>query len=68
MIRLRGFSVYTINTAKELLEMMYLGCYTVNLKDCTLEVSPAFAIDDEMADLIKKHKAELINLLGGDHV
>ena len=53
----------TINTAKELLEMMYLGCYTVNLKCGTLEVSPAFAIDDDMAELIKLHKADLIKLL-----
>ena len=53
----------TINTAKELLEMMYLGCYTVELRDGMLEVSPAFAIDDEMTDLIKKHKADLIKLL-----
>lgn len=56
-----------INTAKELLEMMYLGYYTINLKVGMLEVTPAFAIDDEMADLIRLHKAELIHLLGGDH-
>ena len=43
--------------------MMYLGCYTVELRDGMLEVSPAFAIDDEMTDLIKKHKADLIKLL-----
>ena len=60
---MRGFSMCTINTAKELLEMMYLGCYTVELRDGMLEVSPAFAIDDEMTDLIKKHKADLIKLL-----
>ena len=63
MIRLRGFSMCTITTAKELLEMMYLGSYSVGLNGDMLEVSPAFAIDDEMADLIKLHKADLIKLL-----
>lgn len=52
-----------INTAKELLEMMRLGCYTIEVKGSALEVSPAFAIDDEMADLIRTHKADLIKIL-----
>ena len=52
-----------INTAKELLEMMRLGCYTIELKGSVLEVSPSFSIDDEMADLIRLHKADLIKLL-----
>ena len=52
-----------INTAAELLEMMRLGCYTVDVKGDVLEVSPAFSIDDEMADLIRLHKADLIKLL-----
>lgn len=52
-----------INTATELLEMMRLGCYTIEVKADLLEVSPAFSIDDEMANLIKMHKAELIQLL-----
>ena len=52
-----------INTAKELLEMMRLGCYTIALKGSVLEVSPAFSIDDEMADLIRLHKADLIKIL-----
>jgi hypothetical protein len=52
-----------IHTAKELLEMMRLGCYKIELKGDLLEVSPAFSIDDEMADLIRLHKAELIKLL-----
>lgn len=52
-----------INTAKELLEMMRLGCYTMEVKSGVLEVSPAFSIDDEIADLIRLHKAELIKIL-----
>lgn len=63
MIRLRGFSMCTINTAQDLLEMMHLGCYTVEINDGMLEVSPAFAIDEEMANLIKLHKAQLIKTL-----
>ena len=52
-----------IYTAKELLEMMSLGCYTIEVKGGVLEVSPAFSIDDEMADLITSHKAGLIKIL-----
>ncbi len=52
-----------INTAAELLEVMRLGCYTIEVKGGALEVSPAFSIDDEMADLIRLHKAELIKIL-----
>jgi hypothetical protein len=52
-----------INTAKELLEIMRLGCYTIELKNSMLEVTPAFSIDDEMAELIKKYKPDLIKLL-----
>jgi hypothetical protein len=52
-----------INTAEELLEMMRLGCYTIEVNGGVLEVSPAFSIDDEMADLIRLHKADLIKLL-----
>ena len=55
--------MYAINTAKELLEMMRLGCYTIEVKGGVLEVSPAFSIDDEMEDLIRLHKANLIKLL-----
>lgn len=52
-----------INTAAELLEMIRLGCYTIDAKGNVLEVSPAFSIDDEMAVLIRQHKAELIKIL-----
>jgi hypothetical protein len=52
-----------INTAAELLEIMRLGCYDVDIKDGFIEVLPAFPIDDEMADLIRMHKAELIKIL-----
>lgn len=53
----------TISTAAELLEIMQLGLYTIEVKDNVLEVSPAFSIDDEMAYLIRIHKAELIKTL-----
>lgn len=53
----------TPQTAAELLEMMRLGCYTVEVKGSVLEVSPAFSIDDEMADLIRTHKTGLIKTL-----
>ena len=52
-----------INTAKELLDEMRLGCYTIEVKGSVLEISPAFSIDDEMADLIRLYKAELIKIL-----
>lgn len=55
-----------INTAIELLEMMRLGCYTIEVKGGVLEVTPAFSIDDEMANLIKVHKSELIKILEGE--
>lgn len=52
-----------INTAAELLEIMRLGCYDVDIKDGFIEVSPVFPIDDEMADLIRIYKTELIKIL-----
>ena len=55
------------NTVAELLELMRLGCYTTEVKSGVLEVSPAFSIDDEMADLIRTHKAELIKLLESEN-
>ncbi len=52
-----------INTAAELLEIMRLGCYTVQVKGGFVEVSPVFSVDDEMAYLIRMNKAELIKIL-----
>lgn len=46
---------------------MRLGLYKIEVKDGVLEVSPAFAIDDEMADLIRTYKADLINLLESEN-
>ena len=57
-----------INTAEELLEIMYLGCYTIKVNNDVLEVSPAFAIDDEMADLIRLHKPNLIKILVSEYL
>lgn len=55
--------IIKINTAYELLAMTRLGGYSVTLNDGVLEVKEARWIDDEMADLIRTHKAELIKLL-----
>ena len=52
-----------INSAADLLEIMRLGCYDVDIKEGFIEVSPVFPIDDEMADLIRMHKTELIKIL-----
>lgn len=52
-----------INTAAELLEIMLLGCYKVQVEGGFIEVLPAFSVDDEMADLIRMHKTELIKIL-----
>jgi arginase family enzyme len=58
----------TFNTADELLKIMRLGCYTIVLNGSVLEVSPAYSIDKEMAELIIKHKAELIEILKNEGV
>lgn len=55
--------MHKIQTARDLLSEIRLGCYTIGVVDGFIEVSPAFAIDDEMADLIRTHKMELINIL-----
>ena len=39
------------------------GGFEVSILNNGISVTPAHAIDDEMADLIRKHKAELIKLL-----
>lgn len=52
-----------INTATELLEMMRLGLYMIEVKSSVLMFSPAFAIYDQMADLIRTHKVGLIKIL-----
>lgn len=55
--------MHIINNASDLLNAILEGGYLIELKGNVLEVSPAFSIDDEMADLIKMHKAGLIKLL-----
>lgn len=52
-----------INTANELLNAMREAGFTINLNNDTLEVRQARWIDDELADLIRQHKAGLINIL-----
>lgn len=43
-----------------------LGGFNFYVKGTTLTVSPAHAIDEEMADLIKRFKFDLIGLLNDD--
>ena len=49
-------------TAKELLELMRLGGYSIQHAGGSIEVSP-HSVDNEMIELIKRHKSELIKLL-----
>ena len=55
--------MHPVKTATELLEMIRLGGYMIEVKDGFLEVKEARWIDDEMSDLIRKHKGELIKIL-----
>lgn len=50
-------------TPIELLEKMRNGGYVVTLNNETIEVKHAKWIDDELADLIRTHKPELIRIL-----
>jgi len=50
-------------TSIELLEKMRNGGYDVTLNNETIEVKQAKWIDDELADLIRMHKPELIRIL-----
>lgn len=50
-------------TATEVLDLMQLGDYKIEIVGDVLEVSPAFSIDEEMACYIKMHKAEIISIL-----
>ena len=50
-------------TAKELLELMRLGGYSIQHAGGSIEVSPQHSVDNEMIELIKRHKSELIKLL-----
>ena len=53
----------TTQTANELLDAMR-GCgFTLNLEGDMLAVKQARWIDDELADLIKTHKTDLIKIL-----
>lgn len=53
----------TIQTANELLVAMR-GCgFTINLDGDTLLVGQLRWIDDELADLITRHKTDLIKIL-----
>lgn len=55
--------MHIINNANDLLKAMR-GCgFTLNLVGDMLEVKQARWIDDDLADLIRTHKAGLIKLL-----
>lgn len=51
-----------IQNAKQLLEIIR-GGYSIVATDGVIRISPAHCIDDEMADLIRTHKAQLLILL-----
>lgn len=54
-----------IQNAKHLLEIIRAG-YSIELVEGIIKVSPAFSIDEEMADLIRLYKSELTELLESD--
>ena len=58
--------MHPVKTATELLEMIRLEGYMIEVKDGFLEVKEARWIDDEMSDLIRLHKTELIKILGSE--
>lgn len=53
-------------TATELLQCMRNADFIVTLNNNTLEVKQARWIDDELADLIRLHKSDLIKILEGE--
>ncbi|MDI1360860.1 hypothetical protein [Methylotenera sp.] len=60
--------ITTTQTANELLDAMR-GCgFTLNLDGDMLEVNQARWIDDELAGLIKTHKAGLIKILENEAI
>ena len=56
-----------IQNVKHLLEIIRAG-YSIELVEGNIRVSPAFSIDDEMVDLIRLHRAELIKILESELV
>ena len=53
----------TPQTASELLDAMREAGFAINLIGDSLEVGQARWVDDELAGLIKQHKAGLIKIL-----
>lgn len=49
--------------ADELLYLLYLGGYQIKVEGDRLIVTPAHAIDEELAELIKKLKSDLIQVI-----
>ena len=52
-----------IDTPQALLDLMFLGGYSVSVNGDSLEVSQAHWIDEELAALITSHKVGLIKIL-----
>jgi hypothetical protein len=57
---------HIINNASDLLTAMRNSDFIVKVAGGILEVSPAKWIDDDMADLIRKYKHDLIKILEGE--
>ncbi len=55
--------MYIINNASDLLKAMGECGFTINLDGDMLVVKQARWIDDDLADLIKTHKTDLIKIL-----
>lgn len=55
-------------TAAKLLRSMRNADFEVTLTGDALQVLPARWIDDELADLIRKHKSNLITILKDEEV
>jgi hypothetical protein len=55
--------MHIINNANDLLNAMRMCDFIITFQGDILEVSPIIWIDNELADLIKTHKPDLIKLL-----
>ena len=50
-------------TANELLQKMHEAGFTIKANGNTLQITQARWIDDDLADLIRQHKAGLLTIL-----
>lgn len=60
--------MHIINNGNDLLNAMRNSNFIAKVADDILQVSPAHWIDDDLAALIKTHKADLINILESEAI